>query len=143
MREPSVKLVIDAAILIGLVRGGRTASAQAIARDRQVFTTSTAVHEARSRILFGMKRPDLVESLERFVALIEVIPSETLLGQLGDARSALKDAVPSRNGSTSDDHVLALAWSANADIWSPDRDFAGTGVASWSTPNLVRALTMA
>jgi predicted nucleic acid-binding protein len=42
-----------------------------------------------------------------------------------------------------DAHVLALAWSAGADIWSADRDFAGTGVASWSTLNLVRALAEA
>ena len=27
-----------------------------------------------------------------------------------------------------------------ADIWTIDRDFAGTGVASWSTPNLMRGL---
>jgi hypothetical protein len=33
-----------------------------------------------------------------------------------------------------------LAWSTDADIWTTDRDFAGTGVATWSTPNLVRAL---
>jgi len=52
----------------------------------------------------------------------------------------LRDAVGSRNGSTKDAHVLALAWEVLADIWSADRDFAGTGVASWSTPNLLRAL---
>jgi hypothetical protein len=35
---------------------------------------------------------------------------------------------------------LALAWSVEADVWTTDRDFAGTGIASWSTPNLMRAL---
>jgi hypothetical protein len=57
---------------------------------------------------------------------------------------ALRDAVPSRNGSTrdapGDANVFALAWSVEADAWTTDRDFAGTGVASWSTPNLMRAL---
>ena len=57
------------------------------------------------------------------------------------AKLALRDAVASRNGSTRDAHVLALAWSADADIWTTDRDFAGTGVATWSTPNLMRSLT--
>jgi predicted nucleic acid-binding protein len=39
--------------------------------------------------------------------------------------------------------LLALAWSLDADIWTTDRDFAGTGVASWSTPNLIRELALA
>jgi len=34
---------------------------------------------------------------------------------------------------------LALAWSVEADVWTTDRDFAGAGIASWSTPNLMRA----
>jgi hypothetical protein len=28
-------------------------------------------------------------------------------------------------------------------VWTTDRDFAGTGVESWSTPNLIRGLTEA
>jgi predicted nucleic acid-binding protein len=35
---------------------------------------------------------------------------------------------------------LALAWSLEADVWTTDRDFAGAGIATWSTPNLMRAL---
>jgi hypothetical protein len=31
-------------------------------------------------------------------------------------------------------------WLAEADIWSHDRDFAGTGWPSWSTANLRAAL---
>ena len=37
-------------------------------------------------------------------------------------------------------HVLALAWSVDADVWTTDRDFAGTGIATWSTANLMRGL---
>jgi hypothetical protein len=33
--------------------------------------------------------------------------------------------------------VLALAWSVDSDIWTTDRDVAGTGFATWSTPNLL------
>ena len=53
-----------------------------------------------------------------------------------------RDGTPSRNGSVRDAHLLALAWDANADIWSHDRDFAGTGVATWSTLNLLRSLAI-
>jgi predicted nucleic acid-binding protein len=65
---------------------------------------------------------------------------EALTPLIEPAEAALRDAVPSRNGAVSDAHILALAWEIDADIWSHDRDFAGTGVASWSTINLVRAL---
>ena len=46
------------------------------------------------------------------------------------------NAVASRNGSTADAHLLACAWAFDADLWSHDRDFAGTGWASWSNANL-------
>jgi hypothetical protein len=39
-----------------------------------------------------------------------------------------------------DAHVLALAWSIEADIWTTDRDCAGAGIANWSTPTLMRGL---
>ncbi len=62
---------------------------------------------------------------------------------LAASEIALREAVASRNGSTKDAHVLALAWSLDADVWTTDRDFAGTGVATWSIPNLMRALAEA
>jgi hypothetical protein len=37
-------------------------------------------------------------------------------------------------------YLLALAWSVETDVWTTDRDFAGAGIATWSTPNLMRAL---
>lgn len=61
--------------------------------------------------------------------------------RLEAARKVLRNAVASRDGSTSDAHILALAWTYDADIWSHDRDFAGTGWPSWSNANLAAALT--
>ncbi len=58
----------------------------------------------------------------------------------GEAERALRQAPAGGNGSTRDAHVLALAWEVAADIWTTDRDFAGAGVATWSTPNLVQAI---
>jgi predicted nucleic acid-binding protein len=57
-----------------------------------------------------------------------------------EAVRVLTEAVASRNGSTSDAYLLACAWLLDADIWSHDRDFAGTGWPSWSNANLLRAL---
>ncbi len=69
-----------------------------------------------------------------------IVPVTTHEPLLARSEVSLRDAVASRNGSTKDAHVLALAWDADADIWTTDRDFAGTGVATWSTPNLLEAL---
>jgi hypothetical protein len=69
-----------------------------------------------------------------------VVPLAGLASQIPYCEAALRDAVPRRNGSTSDAHRLALAWNTGGDIWTHDRDFAETGVASWSTANLIVAL---
>ena len=71
------------------------------------------------------------------------LPVAALAAHLAHSEVALRDAVASRNGLIRDAHVLALAWSVDADIWTTDRDFAGTGVATWSTPNLMRGLAEA
>lgn len=89
-----------------------------------------------------MKRPDLLVVLDTLLESITVVRDADIESNLADSQWSLREAVASRNGSVKDAHILALAWAADADIWSTDRDFAGTGVATWSTPNLVRGLAM-
>ena len=110
------------------------------ARAATLVTTDRVVYEARRRIALGLKRPDLVKIIDALVAEMTVVPVAALTPTLTRSEIALRDAVASRNGSIKDAHVLALAWSVDADIWTTDRDFAGSGVATWSTPNLMRAL---
>ena len=85
-----------------------------------------------------MKRPELLEIVDGLAGEMTVVPVAALLPLLKQSEIALTEAVQSRNGSARDAHMLALAWSLDADIWTTDRDFAGTGVATWSTPNLIR-----
>jgi len=77
-------------------------------------------------------------------AELTIVRVVALAPRLASSEVALRDAAPSRNGSTGDApgdaNVLALAWSVEADVWTTDRDFAGVGTATWSTPNLMRAL---
>jgi predicted nucleic acid-binding protein len=98
---------------------------------------------ARRRINFGLKRPELQPFVDALVAEMTVVPVAAISALLPQAATALADAVASRNGSIDDAHLLALAWSIDADLWTTDRDFAGAGVASWSTPNLIRGFASA
>ena len=141
MRAPSSTLVVDAAVLVAAARGRSSGAILEAARSSALVTTDRVVHEARRRIELGLKRPDLVPIVDALAAELTVVPVATLAPLLGRSEIALRDAVASRNGSIQDAHVLALAWGLDADIWTTDRDFAGTGVATWSTPNLVRGLS--
>jgi predicted nucleic acid-binding protein len=141
VRTPSSALVLDAAILVAAARGRSSGAVLQAARATTLVTTDRAVQETRRRIELGLKRPDLLAIVDELIAEITVIPVAALSPILSHSEIALRDAAASRNGSVKDAHMLALAWSVEADVWTTDRDFAGTGVATWSTPNLMRALT--
>lgn len=143
MRSPAPILVVDAAVLIAAAFGRSAGAILEAQRHCSLVTTDRVVDEARRRIALGAGRPELVEIVDGLAENITVVPVETLAFLLGASELALREAVASRNGSTRDGHVLALAWSADADIWTSERDFAGTGVPTWSTPNLMRGLEQA
>jgi predicted nucleic acid-binding protein len=140
VKAPSSALVVDAAILVAAVRGRTSGALLEAARARALVTTDRAVHEARRRVELGLKRPDLLAIIDALVTEFTIVPVVALEAIIAECEIALRCAVSSNNGSSNDAHILALAWSVDGDVWSTDRDFAGTGVASWSTPNLMRAL---
>jgi predicted nucleic acid-binding protein len=142
MKVPSSTLVVDAAVLIAAVRGRSSGAVLTLANTRSIalVTTDRVVHEARRRIELGLKQPDLLAVLDTLISETTVVPVAALTQFLVRSEIALRDAVASRKGSTCDAHALALAWSSDADIWTTDRDLAGAGVATWSTPNLMRRL---
>lgn len=127
-------------MLVAAVRGRSSGALLLVARAASLVTTDRVVHEARRRIELGFRRPELLDVLDALIAEITIVPVAALQPHLSRSEISLRDAVASRNGSIRDAHVLALAWSVDADIWTTDRDFAGTGVATWSTPNLIWAL---
>ena len=143
MRAPSPTIVIDAAILVAAVRGRSSGAILRAAQESIVVTTDRVAQEARRRIELGLRRPELLEILDDLTGVFTIVPVASLEPLLVRCETVLREAVSSRNGSTRDAHVLALAWSIDADIWTTDRDFAGTGVATWSTPNLMRGLAEA
>jgi predicted nucleic acid-binding protein len=141
VRAPASHLVVDANILIAAARGRSADALHTVASRLTLITTERAMQEASRRLVLGMKRPELIGVLDLLAQSFEVFSGVILADGVPLAQRFLRDAVASRNGSVDDAHLLALAWHADADIWSTDHDFAGTGVASWSTPNLLRAFT--
>lgn len=133
-------VVVDAAILISALMGRSGGVLEEAGRQIVLATTDRALQDAERRVALGLRRPELLTALDELAAEISVISVESVLPLISPAEAALRDAVPSRNGAVSDAHILALAWDLDAEIWSHDRDFGGTGVASWSTINLVTAL---
>jgi len=140
VKPPAPILVVDAAILIAAAYGRSHGAILEAQRYCVLITTDRVIEEARRRLALSAGRPDLAEVVDRLAGKITIASVESLAHLIEAGEQALRDAVASRNGSTRDAHVLALAWSADADIWTTDRDFAGTGVATWSTPNLMRGL---
>lgn len=129
--------------MIAAVYGRSRSIVSQVGRIVALVTTDRALTEARRRIELGMKRPELLPLLDELASAITVVPLDDLVDHLPASERALREASASRNGSTRDAHILALARNVDADIWTTDRDFAGAGVATWSTPNLLRGLAEA
>ena len=143
MRAPSASLVVDATILIAAVRGRSSGAIRVAQGAAMLLTTDRVVHEARRRIELGLRRTDLLDVLNGLLDQITVVPVAVLEPRLAESETVLRQAVAGGNGSTRDAHVLALARDVDADVWTTDHDFAGTGVATWSTPNLIRGFANA
>ncbi len=142
-RKPSAALVVDSNIVLSMVLGFRLRGVwgRIVTRRRLLFSVD-AVAEVMA-VLWHLRdrAPDAEDDAKNVLRLIEVPPEARYRVMLTPAADALRNAPASRNGSTADAHILALAWTYDADIWSHDRDFAGTGWPSWSSANLAAALS--
>lgn len=116
MRTPSSTLVIDAAVIVAAARGRSSGAMLEAARAAALVNTDRVIQEARRRVEPGRKRPDLLAVIDALAAELTIIPVAPLAPILVGSEMPLKDAAPSRNGSTRDAHVLALAWSVKADV---------------------------
>jgi predicted nucleic acid-binding protein len=133
-------LVVDANILMAAVLGSTTGAHLDLISGRRSLVTSAAAFEEAYRVI-GHVRPNDLAVLESLLDLVTIIACEDVaVDDMATAEMALKNAPVSRNGSVTDAHLLALAWTLDADLWSHDRDFAGTGWPSWSTSNLLAAV---
>jgi predicted nucleic acid-binding protein len=131
-------LAVDANIILSVALGRRSRPLfDRVLTRRTVVTSARAADEIRSVLRASSTLPrDAGERAEAVIAEIQVVGLAAYADFVDAAARALAQAVASRNGSTRDAHLLACAWAFDADIWTHDRDFAGTGWASWSNANL-------
>lgn len=144
-RMPSPALVADANVLLGValsLRPNADLTLYSVGESRQLLLTERAAEES-SKVADDLARRGMTNAphgVRKVLELFTVMERPFYELHLEAAAKTLRLAVASRNGSTADAHLLALAWATDSDIWSADRDFAGTGWPSWSTANLVQAL---
>lgn len=141
-RPPSPSLVVDANIILSAALGLRARPVlERVLAYRAVLTSARAREQALGRA------GDLRDGSEQAVALavaalstVTVIEREVYAPLVEVAGECLRYATASRNGSARDAHLLALAWITDSDLWTHDRDFAGTGWPTWSSHNLTAVL---
>ena len=141
-RKPSADLIVDANIVLGLVLGarGRSTWRQAQAHHRLLMSVEAVTEVMMVASHMQDRQPAAVKRAEELIELLHIPSADRYEALLDAARIMLRNAPASRNGRDKDAHILALAWSCDADIWSHDRDFAGAGWPSWSSANLAAAL---
>ena len=141
MPSAAISIVVDANILISAVlgRAARLTEFRRVAGTVPLLTTDEVIREATGVVRHV--RPEAMPAANGLFALVRMVPVESLGPlRLVEAARFLQRAPQSGNGLQADAHVLALADIAEADIWTHDRDFAGTGIPTWSTANLMAAL---
>lgn len=144
MRTPSDNIAIDANILVSMVLSRAEPSKRMrefvrVATSVALVTSERAVHEVRMRV--HSLRPEALPIAERALTAVKIFPDNNIPSLvMREAAGFLQRAPQSGNGSIRDDHLLSVASVVGADIWSHDKDFFGTGVAVWSTGNLMVAL---
>lgn len=141
-RPPSQCLVVDANIVLGVAFGLRARAAfERVAAQRALVTSQRAETESLGRANdLRDGSPEALGLARAVLGLVTVFDARTTAPLIDAAARCLAHATPARNGSTRDAHLLALAWITDSDIWSHDRDFAGTGWPTWSSANLLAAL---
>ncbi|MGO9776648.1 MAG: PIN domain-containing protein [Terracidiphilus sp.] len=133
----NARIVLDANILIRAIFGKKAFGLLGKYEDNvEFYTPDYCVQEALSKIPeIAAKRQEYPELAELFLVL--VIKSVVLVvdrslyeefEQRARARISSRDA--------DDWPVVATALLLNAPIWTEDRDFFGSGIATWTSNNV-------
>jgi predicted nucleic acid-binding protein len=147
MPRENKTLVVDANILIGAVLGQRiVAVLEQLTDEVQLFTPATSFNDAVEhlpkilRIRGGQQGLNsekieegvslALERLESLRAVVEIV-EETIYPRFRER------AVKRLPRDPEDWDLVALALTFNAPIWTKDKDFIGSGIATWTTQTVL------
>jgi len=136
----SKRLVLDANILIRAVLGARVRSLiEAHCERVAFFVASESLGEAEKYLgeiaaERGIAAAIWREALARVMATVQTIPLDGLEPAEVEARARIAVRDPD------DWPTLAAALLLECPIWTEDRDFFGSGVATWTTATVERYL---
>jgi predicted nucleic acid-binding protein len=143
MRRPTDILVVDTNIILSaLLRPKSQMYLEKLASQRELVFSDASLFELRVVVARVPKFNDAILQPTRLLDLMTQVSADVYADMLTTAKTSLQFAPVSKNGNSRDAHILACAWVHEADIWSHDRDFAGTGWPTWSTANLLAALAI-
>lgn len=131
-------LVLDANILVRAALGPRARDiVERHAADAGFFVPASCVDEAREHLPAivrkrGWDTEPVMAALDAVLEMLQVVDSALYADTMDEALARLG----SRD--RDDAHVLALALTLDCPIWTEDRDFFGTGVATWTSAQVER-----
>jgi predicted nucleic acid-binding protein len=132
----SKSLVLDANILIRAVFGRRVRALLTEFEDAVAFyCPDICLEEARRNIaaIAERQRVSAVTALE-FLDELALIVEPVDLGLYSEHEATARSRMASRD--VTDWPIVATALLLDCPIWTEDRDFFGSGVATWTTNNV-------
>jgi predicted nucleic acid-binding protein len=137
MKPPSASIVVDSNIILSAILGTTTyQKVIKVGEVRSLLITQRSVEEIKGVLASKSFADQFGADATNVVSRCQIIPEIHYGDVMMKAAKILRFAAADKIGSITDAHVLACAWMYEADIWSHDRDFAGTGWPSWSSANL-------
>jgi predicted nucleic acid-binding protein len=125
-------IVLDANILIRAVLGTRVLEIlESASENVQFFAPDIAFADALKYLpnLIAKRRTKLAAELA-LSQVIRIVVSVDI-EMYSDCKAASLERIAKRDAD--DWHILACAMTFNCPIWTEDKDFFGTGVATWTT----------
>jgi predicted nucleic acid-binding protein len=142
----SKRLVVDANILIGAVLGKRTLEVIEQLTEVNLFTPETSYNDAVEHLTRILRKRGEVS---RFTEARISDTIQTALERLEGLQSVIKmmdkteyehmqeRATKRLPRDPEDWDLVALALTLDAPIWTVDKDFIGSGVATWTTQTVL------
>jgi predicted nucleic acid-binding protein len=134
--SPAKVLVLDTNILLRGVFGTRVFSLLDRYQDDVIFRCPEICFEEARRHVTGIatrRNFDLdysFQHLDRIELLVEVVDRSLYEPHEAEARARIERRDPN------DWPILATTLLLDCPLWTEDRDFFGTGVATWTTDNI-------